>query len=211
MAGWQLTPRLQAWLDNTLDILFPPRCAVCREAGVWFCDTCLSRIEIKPDTGCPEGIDACVSLVPYSNKEMRILITRLKYQSAWCLLPAIESVISRHKIDLANTVVTWAPASERRIAERGIDHAELIAKCVSKDAIQLLERTKHTLTNAQIEQHELRQGNVAGVFRTIRAIPERVLLVDDVRTSGATAGECAKALKENGAKRVVLLTLAYGG
>ncbi|MCC7522949.1 ComF family protein [Candidatus Uhrbacteria bacterium] len=143
---------------------------------------------------------------------MRILVTRLKYQSASCLIPAIKHVIERSGYRVAgDAAVTWVPASKKRLAERGLDHARAIAQVLSPNALPLLERARHTLTNATLEQHELREGNVVGAFRAIHPIPEHVILVDDVRTSGATASACAKVLRENGAKNVDLVTLAYGG
>lgn len=205
-------PSFQTWFDKLLDIAFPPRCAACRKAGSWFCDGCLSNIRIEPDDSCPDGIDVCTSFVPYANREMRILVTRLKYQSASCLLPAIQNIVQKsgYRADPEWTV-TWVPASDQRLKERGFDHAKRIAETVSSNALPLLERARHTLANATLEQPELRQGNVSGAFRAIRPIPEKVILVDDVRTSGATASACAKTLRERGAKHIHLVTLAYGG
>jgi predicted amidophosphoribosyltransferase len=143
---------------------------------------------------------------------MRTLITRLKYQNASCLIPAIQNVIKKSGYRVEDgCAITWTPASKKRLKERGFDHAKVIALALSPSALPLLERTRHTLANATLDKAELRQGNVVGAFRAICPIPEHVLLVDDVRTSGATASACAKALRDGGAERVDLVTLAYGG
>lgn len=205
-------PLLQTLLDRILDIVFPPRCAACRRAGSWFCESCFSNIILEPDLALLEGFESCVSLVPYSNREMRILLTRLKYRSASCLIPVIRSVLQKsHFVADPAWTVAWIPASEKRIQERGLDHARLIASIISSNPMCLLERTRHTQANATLDDPELRKGNVTGAFRAIGPVPEQVVLVDDVRTSGSTAEACAAALKEAGVKRIKLFTLAYGG
>lgn len=215
MVGWLLMPNFQTWFDKILDVLYPPYCASCQAAGTWFCDSCLSRIRIEKDTDCPESIDACLSLVPYANREMRILVTRLKYQSASCLIPAIRSVLRKEPLSLPAVTITWVPASRKRLVERGIDHAHLIAAELAEinkvECIALLERNRHTQANAQFEQHDLRKANVSDAFSPLGPVSESVLLVDDVKTSGATASACARVLKQAGAKQVILFTLAYGG
>jgi ComF family protein len=116
--------------------------------------------------------------------------------------------------DRAFDVVVPVPLHWRRLWQRGFNQSELLARATARrcgipmwNAVRRLRATEAQagLTNA------LRRRNVAGVFRVkprVRVEGLRVLLVDDVMTTGATAGACAAALKRAGAKSVALLALA---
>jgi predicted amidophosphoribosyltransferase len=108
-------------------------------------------------------------------------------------------------------VVTWVPLSRRRAAERGFDQARALAEAVgaatSLCAVPLLERTVDLPPQARRIAAQRREA-MAGAFRPAGPCPTRVLLVDDVLTTGATAGACAAALRTAGARHVTLLTAA---
>jgi predicted amidophosphoribosyltransferase len=108
-------------------------------------------------------------------------------------------------------VVTWVPLSRRRAAERGFDQARALAEAIgaasSLIAAPLLERTVDLPPQAKRTAAE-RRAAMAGAFRPVGSCPTRVLLVDDVLTTGATAGACAAALRTAGARHVTVLTAA---
>jgi predicted amidophosphoribosyltransferase len=107
--------------------------------------------------------------------------------------------------------VTWVPLSRRRLAERGFDQARALAEAVgaglSLNTVPLLERTVDLPPQARRSAAE-RRAAMAGAFRPVRQCPPRVLLVDDVLTTGATAGACAGSLRAAGARHVTVLTAA---
>jgi predicted amidophosphoribosyltransferase len=107
--------------------------------------------------------------------------------------------------------VTWVPLSRRRVAERGFDQARALAEAVgatsSLSTFPLLERTVDLPPQARRSGLE-RRAAMAGAFRPVGPCPTRVLLVDDVLTTGATAGACAGALRAAGARHVTVLTAA---
>lgn len=107
--------------------------------------------------------------------------------------------------------VTWVPSSRRSEAERGFNPAQELARPLSRalalPAHPLLSKIRETSDQAGLSRSQ-RRRNLAGAFRTNGRIPARVLLVDDVMTTGATANGCAAALKEAGAKRVTVVTFA---
>lgn len=114
-------------------------------------------------------------------------------------------------LELSADVVTWVPLSSRRRARRGFDQAELLARAVAARSglpvARLLRRVRETRAQARLTGPDRRRA-LAGAFASVRAPPERVLLVDDVLTTGSTAAACAEVLREAGARRVMVLTAA---
>ncbi|GIU99181.1 MAG: hypothetical protein KatS3mg014_0797 [Actinomycetota bacterium] len=109
-------------------------------------------------------------------------------------------------------VVTWVPLSRRRLAERGFDQAEALARVVGRrlglPARGLLARRRDDpLTQARRDRPG-RLEAMRGRFLARTAPRGAVLLVDDVLTTGATASACAAALLDAGAARVGVLTAA---
>ena len=113
--------------------------------------------------------------------------------------------------------VAAVPLDKSRIRERGFNQSELLAKDLAKrlrlpNVSPCLGRNISPVPQATLKKRE-RKKNVEGVFYCHRPLPAgtaRVLLVDDLLTTGHTASECAKALKLNGAKNVTALAVARG-
>jgi predicted amidophosphoribosyltransferase len=107
--------------------------------------------------------------------------------------------------------ITWVPLGRGRRRTRGFDQAEALARAVGDRlelaARPLLERTLETTPQAR-RGGEARRMALAGAFRSLGPIPVRLVLVDDVLTSGATAAECARTLLRRGAREVAVLTVA---
>ena len=106
------------------------------------------------------------------------------------------------------------PLHWRRQWERGFNQSELLARATARRCgipmLRAVRRLRATKTQAGLSNAKRRE-NVSGAFRvrgraTVRG--RRILLIDDVLTTGATAGACARALKRAGAKSVTVLTLA---
>ncbi|HXA65093.1 MAG TPA: ComF family protein, partial [Bryobacteraceae bacterium] len=111
-------------------------------------------------------------------------------------------------------VIVPMPLHWRKRWQRGFNQSALLASEIGRRTNiplrNVLRRIRPTATQAGLTNAKRRQ-NVSGAFHS-RPRPslhgQRVLLVDDVMTTGATAASCARALKMAGAKRVTLLTLA---
>jgi ComF family protein len=124
---------------------------------------------------------------------------------------------------MAKTLAHWAPAvdaivhvplSGGRRRGRGYDQSELLAREVARlSGLPLLKRAlvrrRATLPQSGRPDYEARLENVAGAF-VVRggSLPPRLLLVDDVVTTGATIDECARVLREAGVEAVYALTFA---
>ncbi len=123
----------------------------------------------------------------------------------------LEHAIS---IDERYDVIVPVPLHWRKQWHRGYNQAELLAREVSQrrriPLLKALRRVKATVNQSGLTS-AARRSNIAGAFQPRAGIDlqgKRVLLIDDVFTTGATAGACARALKKAGAGNVALLTLA---
>ncbi len=144
---------------------------------------------------------------------VRQLIHNLKYRGdIYSLKPLVELVMPLLPAGLQKgRCVVPVPLHPSRLRQRGFNQALLIARALfprSETAPFLLVRTKDTPTQTGLRRKE-RERNVKGVFQVKKgAVPSRILLVDDVATTGATLSEAARALKRAGAEEVVVFALA---
>ncbi|KKR36554.1 MAG: Phosphoribosyltransferase [Candidatus Yanofskybacteria bacterium GW2011_GWF1_44_227] len=117
-----------------------------------------------------------------------------------------------------STIVMPVPLSRRRFNWRGFNQAELLAKSIADNFLMPMEvdtirRREGSVLQASVKDRSVRLENVLNIFEAKDlkyAKGARVILVDDVVTSGATMNECAKVLKENGAREVFGLAIARG-
>jgi predicted amidophosphoribosyltransferase len=106
--------------------------------------------------------------------------------------------------------ITWVPLGRRRMRTRGFDQAHALARALGDqlDAhpIRTLERRVETAPQARRGGDERRLA-LAGAFTAVGTVPNRLLLVDDVLTSGSTVAECARTLVDAGAREVGVITV----
>lgn len=112
-------------------------------------------------------------------------------------------------------LITWVPVSLARKLRRGYDQSRLLAEAaareLSQEAIPLLKKIRDNQPQSGIPSAAQRRANVQGVYQVIdpqKIRGKRILLVDDVITTGATMSECAKILLIAGAKEVSCIALA---
>ena len=206
-----------------LDLLFPPRCALCRclltGNETDFCTDCRKDAPIFPEiegNRHPDGktrlqfLDSCTA-VWYYKGNVRKGILRLKFSGASHLAVPYGRMLAmkvysggKERFDW----ITWVPVSAKRRRKRGYDQAELIAHAVGKELglvpTALLRKLRDNPAQSGLKA-EGRRANVLGVY-AFSGRPEirggRILLIDDVFTTGSTAEECARVLKTAGAAEV---------
>ena len=160
------------------------------------------------------GFDRAASFGSYDGA-LRSLIHLLKYAGMRPLAPGLSRLMDRAlPIDDRYDLIVPVPLHWQRRWRRGFNQAELLAREVSKHRripiLNALRRNKSTATQAALTSAG-RRRNMAGAFQARSGVDlrqQRILLIDDVFTTGATASACALALKKAGAETVSLLTLA---
>jgi ComF family protein len=202
-----------AW-RGLLELLAPPTCAACalpieaREDG--FCSGCAVLIdEVPAPPGC-EDRAACVYGGPIAEAIARLKYRATSHHAGTLAGLLIEAAESWHgSVDRVCVV----PIHRRRLIQRGYNQSALLAWPVARALgarfdPSLLSRERETGTQVGSDPGT-RKRQLQGSFRAARrAHASRVLVIDDVRTTGATLQEARRALTEVGAQRVYTLTLA---
>jgi predicted amidophosphoribosyltransferase len=156
----------------------------------------------------PPGLDACGSLLAYDGAA-RTLVTRLKYRNDRATLAWLAGGMAALAEPPADLVVTWAPTSRRRRRQRGFDQAELLAGALARrwgaPCRRLLDRSPGP-PQTGLSLADRRRGPC--FVATPDMVPSRVLVVDDVVTTGSTLTAASWALRAAGASWVGALTAA---
>jgi ComF family protein len=160
------------------------------------------------------GFDAAYCFGEYEGA-LRRLIHLYKYGNVQTLAGPLSDLLSAAlPRDQRFDAVAGVPLHWRKRWHRGFNQAELLAKSLARRSgipcVRALRRARATRTQAGLSNSG-RRANVARAFRARRGPPlagKRILLVDDVMTTGSTGAACAAALKRAGAAYVALLTIA---
>lgn len=216
-----------------LDVLFPKRCLSCGRIGRYFCALCRLLIRsIQPnELMCPvcgrlalDGVthlgcqtryipDKLISFFRYDGI-VRKAVKTLKYR---CVTDVAEEFVSlMPSISGEYDVLVPIPLHPRRLKERGFNQAEVLGRIISKklhipmDA-DILRRTKQTKPQVTMKDRKERLENMDHVFeiqKTKKQPYNRVLLFDDVFTTGATMRSATNILKRSGIPFVCIVTMA---
>ena len=142
---------------------------------------------------------------------------RLKFQGASEIAEPLGELAARCAAERFGgefDTVTWVPVSRKRLRKRSYDQAELLARSACRhwdtQPVRLLEKTVDNPPQSGIRDDAARRANVLGVYRvTGDAAGKRILLIDDICTTGATLTECIRTLEAAGAGQVVCVTVAH--
>ena len=207
-----------------LKLVYPTR-AVCMgcdsQAGFgreWLCDDCRMELAKRWVGAAPppaaSDIDGAAYAYLYAGPAGS-MVRHLKYRGvrrlAEPMARAMASALERIQPTGAECVVP-VPMHPKRIRERGFNHAALLAEGLGALAglpvCEALARVRNTPQQARLTEEE-RRVNVRDAFATAKpVVGKRLLLVDDVCTTGATVADCARAMKEAGAAAVYLICFA---
>lgn len=215
------------FLNIVLDFIFPPCCGFCGKIGkTYLCDKCknefiysniyLNQVDNYKNNNL-KFIDEHFYLFSY-NGIIREKILQYKFNDNSYLANTIsEFFINNEKLCgflKKYDIMIAIPISQSRKRERGYNQSELIAKKISKAGLiyfesDILQKIKNNKPQSSLN-YEQRLKNVKNVYKVEnkqKIKGKRVLLFDDIYTTGATANECAMLLKQEGSREVGILTI----
>ncbi|SRR5579883_2604670 len=206
-------------------LVAPPRCAACDAPArllAVFCGPCAARVQRADGAGGTDGTQgtdgASLAAFEYGGPVAEAIV-RLKYGGRPDLARPLADLLWRalrpHGARLRGVAVVPVPLHPSRLAERGYNQSALIAARLARrlEATFLplaLARVRHTPAQATLDR-AARMANLAGAFRARqpeRVRGARVLVVDDVRTTGATVDACTRSLLQAGAAWVAHAVVA---
>ena len=211
-------------LGFVLDLLFPPKCVFCGKVldsgKSGFCQRCQRELPWLTDgeaelTG--EFFSLCTAPLRYQDK-VRDSIHRYKFKGRRGYHKVYGKLVAQcvhDHLDGRYDLITWVPLSDRRKRERGYDQAFLLASAAALElgdvAVETLRKERNTDPQSGITEDAQRRANVLGAYTPVDpelVAGKRVLLIDDVLTTGSTLSECARTLRTMGAEDVVCAALA---
>ena len=206
---------LLSLLNSAVDLVFPPCCAGCaRVDWAWCpqCDDALRNLPIIPIKRRGEYVNGLIASGVHAGK-LQQAVQALKYDGitslAVPLAARLTTILQRTNVTI--DMIIPVPMHKTRTTQRGYNQAKLIAQHVSEQAEIPMEdaiyRNRQTRSQVGLNRGE-RRANVAEAFQTQTVLRgQRLLLVDDVLTTGATLDACAQVARQAGAKTIYGLTV----
>lgn len=212
------------FLDCVLNFIFPPVCGIClKTSKKYICEDCMELIKFK----------SLNKINTYNNKNFKEHLYILKYEGiirqrmldykfkeksylhrsfSEMILNSKENIEFIKKYD----VLIPIPIHKDRMRTRGYNQSELIAKDLAyeikniKLENRVLIKTKNIIAQSSLNKKQ-RENNIKDVYQiksVEKVMNKKILLLDDIYTTGSTVNECAKILKEAGCKEVGIITIA---
>ena len=209
-------------LSGLLDLLFPPKCVFCRKVLPYgehgSCKDCRENLPKAESVKRGTYFLKCAAPLSYEGK-VREAFIRFKFHDQQGYATEFARIMAdciRSELAGQYDLITWIPVSPQRRKERGYDQAMLLAMAVALElqdvAVSTLEKSQHNSAQSSMKGSAERQKNVKNAY--VVTEPElvngkRILLIDDILTTGATMDEAAKTLLKSGAQAVLGAALAH--
>ena len=208
-----------------LNIIYPPKCGICGKLNENFlCNKCYKMLEndskfsIEKNRNIESEFDEHIYMFKYKGLIRRLIID-YKFQEKSYLYKTIVNFLLKDKkmfeiIKSYDTIVP-VPISRKRKKTRGYNQSYLIAKDLAniigiKLENRVLFKTKNIIEQSKLNKEE-RLENIKGVYEirnTKRIINKKILLFDDIYTTGSTVNECCRMLKKANPDKIGVLTIA---
>lgn len=199
-----------------LEKLFPPKCILCgkilEKEEMDLCHHCRIHAPECPQRNLKLQFLDSWTAIWYYEENVRKSLLRYKFYNARSYADGYGRLLAmKLQTDFPDgfDILTWIPISRLRKLRRGYDQVELLAYAVGQELgiqpVSLLKKIRHNRPQSGISGHARRRANVLGAYRCIDAEilkDKRIVLLDDILTTGATAGECARVLLTAGASEV---------
>lgn len=212
-----------------LDIFFPPKCAVCDGVGWFLCPDCkgvIQEVKIQSCPGCNKiskdgrycprccGRSKVKGILAYGyfkNEELKKTLHEFKYNGVFSLAPDLANLLEKKIKDseIGFDLIAFVPTTKNRESKRGYNQSGLIAIEIgsrfAKPVFKNLKKIRGTKNQVGLTGRERRE-NLSQAFLVTKNQEllknKKVLLIDDVCTTGSTLNECGETLLKAGAKSV---------
>lgn len=218
---------LKQLISRFLDLIYPPKCTFCQtflpNYDVGYCETCQKDLPWLTDSAqalqSGEFFTTCVAPLRYEDP-VRESFHNYKFRGQRCFSLTYSQLMAQAIHDHLNQdfdLITWAPIHRKRKGKRGYDQSLLLAKPLSRQLKKPLVSTLKKLRNNPAQSTlgtdaSVRRGNVLGCYickKPSAVVGKKILLVDDIHTTGSTLSECTRVLLTAGALEVHCVTLAH--
>ncbi|GAA1926146.1 ComF family protein [Microbacterium aoyamense] len=196
---------LRGALQDALALVFPVRCAGCDADDVALCEACALALRPQVTRRIVAGVEV-VSGLTFDGVPARV-IRSLKHDGRTGLARALAPALRAAADDARSAILVPVPTSRASFRRRGFHVAELVARRCGLRVERLLRATRATADQRGLDQGA-RRRNVEGSLVARRAAGRRVLVLDDVVTTGATLAEAVRALRAGGADVIGAVCIA---
>jgi ComF family protein len=217
--SWQdVNDAINKTMGGLMDLFFPRKCPFCGTptGKKLLCDVCKNSLPWCDEERTVGSLRVTAPL--YYEDGVRQAVHDLKFRSMTGGLDCFGQLMAQCAAERYSgefDAITWVPVSKKRLKKRGFDQSRLLSASLCVDwhvaPLETLEKTVDNPPQSGIDDNAERRANVLGVYRAVNTKDfegKRLLLIDDVCTSGSTLGECARVLRASGATDVVCLTLS---
>lgn len=212
---------MNRFFESLINLFFPPKCPFCGKVldAVGVCSKCEKDLPWLPEEQVvmTDKDLTCAAPLWYEGT-VREALLRLKFRGGSALAEPFGEILARCAAEQFSgefDTVTWVPVSEKRLKKRGYDQSRLLAEAMCRHwdtkPVSLLKKAQDNPAQSTLQGESARRANVLGVYDPVN--PEaisgkRILLLDDIHTTGATLSECVRVLRDNGAASILCLTAA---
>jgi len=210
--------------NSILDIFFPLSCLGCQKEGTYLCQDCLACLDVSDNHREYKSnlLDDLYFALPYQGSLIKKMVHQLKNEPLIKeLSKALASLIITHfqlinkELDPSQSVLIPLPSSKKRLRWRGFNHSEEIAKEISISwniplVSDCLIKTKETPHQTEVSLEE-RKENIRGAFQLkdpFQLEDKKILLVDDIFSTGSTIKEAARILRQAKVKEIIGIVVA---
>ncbi|OGE81063.1 MAG: hypothetical protein A2826_00670 [Candidatus Doudnabacteria bacterium RIFCSPHIGHO2_01_FULL_43_23] len=230
---------LQKTFNFFLDLILPKTCRVCGAFDTWLCEVCQGKIVLNVNQFCPVCVKPSVDGHTHANcgnrntldgllaasdfDQLQDLVHSYKYDLIKDLGLPLGKILTgfveqKNYVNFVkNFVIVPVPLHKTRKRFRGFNQSEILAQVVAEkfrltQKNLLLQRSKNTSPQTKLDRNQRKQNILGAITAEQKDYikDKKILLIDDIATTGATLNECAKVLKKYGAREVWGLVLAHG-
>jgi len=211
--------------DFCEDLIFPAYCVNCKKLGNFLCENCYHGLEFYWESLDLDRIERSlgelyfdqVLIMAKLDQKMAKLIKMMKYQSAANIAPFLGKMLYQHLQIPQADLITYVPLHKKKLRIRGFNQCQLVAQELANltkiEQKNILERTKNSQAQASVKKQSERIQRMENVFKIRKKYEnfvknKKVILLDDIFTTGSTINAAAKVLKNAGASEIITVIIA---